>query len=103
MFREWGSVSISVAFFIASSFLLKWFWTIANKNLDYVGLGQSVREKTDGYSLYLFLIFFLIIVIKAIMYGSLSIRPNYIFDVAILTFFLIIGMSIIVLRMNNYL
>lgn len=64
---------------------------------------MSVREKTDGYGLYLFLMFFVVITIKAIVYGIFSIRPNYIFDVAIFILFLVFGMALIALKMRDYL
>jgi hypothetical protein len=102
MFREWGSVSISAVFFLASCFLIRWFWIIANKNLDYVGLGLNIRDKIDGYGLYMFLMFFILVIFKLLFYAIFSMRPNFIFDIVILNIFLILGISVISLKMGNY-
>jgi hypothetical protein len=70
MVRQWGSLLFSVLFTVSCSLMLRWFISIANKNLDYVGLGPSFLDKSDAFVIYIFLMLVFTIVIK-IFFGIL--------------------------------
>lgn len=93
---------ISVLFVIGSAVLLRWFLSIAHKNLDYVGIGLSLFDKTDAYVFRLVALFFVIVINKWILYVLFSIRANLIFDVGIFFIFLFFGSLLIALRIQNW-
>jgi anaerobic C4-dicarboxylate transporter len=92
MVRQWGSLLFSLLFTVSCSFILRWFISIANKNLDYVGLGPNYLDKSDTFVIYIFLLFVATIVIKLTFWYFFNLRPNYVFDAIVFALFLFVGL-----------
>jgi hypothetical protein len=101
MIRTWGSICVSFLFALGAGFLLRWFLSIADKNLDYVGLGLGWYEKTDAYIFRLFALFFVIVINKWILYILFSLRANLVFDVFIFACFLFLGTAILFFKIQS--
>jgi hypothetical protein len=101
MVRQWGSLFFTACFAIGGLLTTRWFVSIANKNLDYVGLGMNIRDKTDAYVIYVTAMFFVTLVVKIILLYLFSIKPNFVFDMAVFLLLTFVGVGLIVLKVHG--